>query len=956
MSNEFDEILSGSDESPALSNASASSRGKSSKGDGRRRWRAGHTVAASLLTISAMVFTYGASTAASTVERPQEDIPTAKQILTVADVTYLVTETGSLYSQGLNNVGQLGTGSTNNSEEWQRVTFPAAEGASQPEIEKISSYGEHVISLDANGRLWTWGSDEASALGNDRDSPALTPETLNVSYSFEKMVAGDDFVLALDDRGKLYSWGNNDEGQLGLGDRSPVEGPNLVLPGKVFSSVAAGAHTGYALDEEGYLYVWGDNSEGQFGTGNKDSSNTPQLLEGGPWQGVYPSRYADTVLAINSEGILNVWGSGEHALMGDGRDWREEQRIENQRVEDEKARILAEDEARKEQTRIDAEQAKLQELYGAWVAEHAEWQELYDKWLEKNPEPKREAYGIDEDETFPELDEGAASAAEEDDEAKTEEDELTPEERAREREREAYIEAVLNWRKERQEFLAENPEPIEPTSLTAEQFAEVRKKVDDEFEYTDTSGMKPEVIPEPEISEGSTSPKEIALHTRFTDAAVGSENAYALDVNGALWSWGSDENGQSAIGVDEKTHTHTPVYVGGFYRDLYAGPQWAVAVSDYSISTWGLNDESNRLSSNEKKLDKPTVIDASIARGPFTRVVGGDSTAYASRADNSSVVWGSNLNGVAGVKSDAENVEFMDLPGTYGEISPSAHGVNALAGESNFVFYWGSDEDRLSTGEKINGSLNEPKRQYVDGFIDVAATRLGTTVVDRNGFVWSWGMAWMGNLDANVTEFNHPTRIPLDARVKAVVGAQSNAMLLSDTNELYWWGSGSSEFKLEKIAQPEGGLGEISSIAAGDKHFNVLTSDGEVWTYGIGKSIAIPHTVEGDTLTKVELPGTATAISSGGKSSLALVDGVLYGWGDNENRQLDPQGENYFSEPTAISSPLDGLWGKMSVSATHTLALTESGIPYVWGSSRYIEGLGAKIEAPIPAKITKEGE
>lgn len=956
MSNEFDKILNGSNSSPEETSVEHVTR----KNDGRRRWRAGHTIAASILTLSVMVFTYGASTAASTVERPTQDIPTAKQILTVADISYLVTESGSLYAQGLNNVGQLGTGNTSNSEEWQRVNFPTGENESQPEIEKISSYGEHVISLDTEGHLWTWGSDEASALGTEKDSPALVPETLNVSYSFEKMVAGDDFVLALDDRGKLYSWGNNDEGQLGLGEKSPVEGPNLVLPGKVFSSVAASAHTAYALDEDGYLYVWGDNSEGQFGNGNKDSSNVPQQIAGGPWQGVYPSRYANTVLAINSEGILNVWGSGDNALMGDGRDWREEQRIENQRVEDEKARILAEDEARKEQTRVEAEQAKLQELYEAWVTEHTKWQELYENWLKKNPEPNREAYGIEPDETFPELDEGAASAAEDEDEAKAEEevkeDDLTSEERAREREREAYIEAVLDWREEREKFLAANPEPTEPTFLSAEQLEEVRSRVDEEFQYTDTSGMKPKVIPEPEISEGSTTPKEIALHTRFTDAAVGSENAFALDVNGALWAWGSDKNGQSGLGIDEETHTHTPIYVGGFYRDLYAGPQWAVAVSDYSISSWGLNDESNRLLSAEKKLDKPTVISESVARGPFTRVVGSESTAYVARDNNTSVVWGSNLNGLAGVKSDEKSVEFMEFPKNYSEISPSAHGVNALGGEARYVFFWGSDEDRLSTGSKLTSSLNEPKRQYVDGFVDVGATRLGSTVVDRNGFVWSWGIAWMGNLDANLTEFQHPTRIPLDARIKSVVGAQSNVMLLSETNELYWWGSRSDEFKLQKIAQPEGGIGEISAITAGDTHFNVLTSSGEVWTYGIRKSVAIPGDVEEGVLTKVNLPGEATAISSGGGSSLALVDGALYGWGDNANHQLDPRGENYLPAPTEIPAPLDGLWGSVSVSSTHTLALTESGIPYVWGSSRYIEGLNTKVESPIPAQITKDGE
>ncbi|WP_028552332.1 X2-like carbohydrate binding domain-containing protein [Paenibacillus sp. UNC451MF] len=140
--------------------------------------------------------------------------------------------------------------------------------------------------IDMNGNIWTWGWEAVSYEGQLGDGqlmgasvPAVSaPAKISVSDNgspvhFERIAAGKKHVLALDDNGNMWTWGRNTAGQ--LGDNSTV---NTNVPHKVpitdngasvqFSDLWAGYDVSYGLDANGRLWSWGtqgllgDNTSG----------------------------------------------------------------------------------------------------------------------------------------------------------------------------------------------------------------------------------------------------------------------------------------------------------------------------------------------------------------------------------------------------------------------------------------------------------------------------------------------------------------------------------------------------------------------------------------------------------------------------------------------------------------------------------------------------------------------
>ncbi|HSJ04457.1 MAG TPA: hypothetical protein VK956_18455, partial [Verrucomicrobium sp.] len=81
----------------------------------------------------------------------------------------------------------------------------------------------------------------------------------------EQIAAGTDHVVALQLNGTVSTWGRNQSGQLGnnsfVASRVPVDVDGL---GDVIS-VSAGALHSLALLSDGTVVAWGENGSGQLG-------------------------------------------------------------------------------------------------------------------------------------------------------------------------------------------------------------------------------------------------------------------------------------------------------------------------------------------------------------------------------------------------------------------------------------------------------------------------------------------------------------------------------------------------------------------------------------------------------------------------------------------------------------------------------------------------------------------
>jgi alpha-tubulin suppressor-like RCC1 family protein len=136
--------------------------------------------------------------------------------------------------------------------------------------------GAHMLALDREGRVWSWGAGEYGRCGNGRSSqplPARVEILEEAGGRFVGVAAGGAHSLAVREDGALWAWGKSETGQLGMGPalvadlHSFEEYPARVVveesagDGEAFNgrarAVAAGAAHSVAIMKDGSVWQWG---------------------------------------------------------------------------------------------------------------------------------------------------------------------------------------------------------------------------------------------------------------------------------------------------------------------------------------------------------------------------------------------------------------------------------------------------------------------------------------------------------------------------------------------------------------------------------------------------------------------------------------------------------------------------------------------------------------------------
>jgi alpha-tubulin suppressor-like RCC1 family protein len=133
-----------------------------------------------------------------------------------------------------------------------------------------------------SGNVIVWGNGQNLGMGLNPYSGPQPPQVHPYLFNIVAMSA-DRHVLALDSNGRVFTWGTNNHGQLGLMHHMTTSYPQQVslLPPNIVSVCASGDHS-LALDAQGFLYAWGSNVYGQLGLGDTVDRTTPQWVTSAP--------------------------------------------------------------------------------------------------------------------------------------------------------------------------------------------------------------------------------------------------------------------------------------------------------------------------------------------------------------------------------------------------------------------------------------------------------------------------------------------------------------------------------------------------------------------------------------------------------------------------------------------------------------------------------------------------
>jgi len=184
----------------------------------------------------------------------------------------------------------------------------------------IAAGGTHACGISTGGELLCWGGNEFGQLGTGTTEDTETPSVVDLGgTTVLTATAGGGHTCAHRMDGVVQCWGRNDRGQLGNGTTTGSSIPVAVaeLPGAVAAVSAGGEHT-CALMASNAVYCWGRNSEGQLGNAAWEDSSRAVLVTGLERSVVRVSAGGAHTCALMDTGAIMCWGDNEFGQLGDG--------------------------------------------------------------------------------------------------------------------------------------------------------------------------------------------------------------------------------------------------------------------------------------------------------------------------------------------------------------------------------------------------------------------------------------------------------------------------------------------------------------------------------------------------------------------------------------------------------------------------------------------------------------
>ncbi|KAG2660578.1 PH, RCC1 and FYVE domains-containing protein 1-like [Panicum virgatum] len=284
------------------------------------------------------------------------------------------------------------------------------------------------------------------------------------------------------------------------------------------------------------------------------------------------------------------------------------------------------------------------------------------------------------------------------------------------------------------------------------------------------------------------------------------------------------------------------------------------------------------------------------------------------------------------------------------------------------IFVWGDVLGHmLDHGHVSAANVSLPRLLKSAQIFDVQSIACGekhAAIVTKQGQVFSWGEEKGGRLGHKTSDsVSHPKIIDSlsSIQVKAIAFGAKHTCAVSVSGELYEWGEGihslglwndqcqRSQWFPHKLIGTSDCI-SVSKIACGQWHTAIISSTGQLFTYGDGTFGVLGH---GDTCTVAQpkevesLRGlrtksvacgpwhTAAIVETSGTPKSSAPGGKLYTWGDADGGKLGHTDKKSKLVPTRVESLVDCDFTQVSCGMSLTVVLTITGVVFTMGSKEH---------------------
>jgi alpha-tubulin suppressor-like RCC1 family protein len=200
-----------------------------------------------------------------------------KQVSSGNSHTAAIKTDGTLWIWGLGSLGRLGTNDTTN-----KLT-PVTTFSGGTNWKQVSAGYRSTVAIKTDGTLWTWGINTVGELGNAATTDRSTPVTTFAGgTNWKQVIHGNGHTAAIKTDGTLWIWGAGGFGQLGNNAGVNISTPITTFAGgNNWKQVSCGNSYTAAIKTDGTLWTWGAGGQGKLGINVTTNRSTPVTTSAG---------------------------------------------------------------------------------------------------------------------------------------------------------------------------------------------------------------------------------------------------------------------------------------------------------------------------------------------------------------------------------------------------------------------------------------------------------------------------------------------------------------------------------------------------------------------------------------------------------------------------------------------------------------------------------------------------